>query len=84
MYPTKKKHIQLVLPFFGGISNFSAISFLQFCSPIIHQFIPENSFDLLHIGVSNQSGNKGGVKIECHNCFNIHRRRIRQNKKHTQ
>ena len=35
----------------------------SFCSPIILQFVPENSFDSVQIGVSNQSWNKGGVKI---------------------
>ena len=33
---------------------------IQFCCPIIHQFKPENSFDLVQNWVSNQSLNKGG------------------------
>ena len=48
---------------------------------------PKFHYELVYIGVSNQSRNKGGVKIECHNCFNIlarkhsvHRRRTRRKK----
>ena len=44
-------------------SSFSVISSLLFCSPIIHQFIPENSFDFIQIRVSSQSCNRAGVKI---------------------
>ena len=56
--------------FFEVRSNILAISFKQFCSPIIHQFKPENSFDVVQIGVSNHSLNTGGVKTKCHRCFN--------------
>ena len=51
-----------VFLFFGVGSNSSAISFIQFCRQIIHQFMPENSFDSVQIGVRNQSWNKGGSK----------------------
>ena len=51
--------------------KYSAISLIHFRSPIIHQFKPENSVDLVQIGVSNQSLSKGGVKINCHKHFNM-------------
>ena len=44
---------------------------MQFSSKIIHQFKPENLFDSIQIGITNQSLNKGGVKIKCHKCFSM-------------
>ena len=63
--------IQQSFLFFGVRSYILAISFIQVCSPIILQFKPENSFDSVQIGVSNQSLNTGGVEIKCHKCFDM-------------
>ena len=45
---------------------FKIRSMIQSCSPIIHQFQPENSVDSVEVGGCNQSLNKGGVKIKRH------------------
>ena len=72
-YPTKQKRINTVgfSIFRSWIKFCSAILSLHFGSPINYQFIPENLIDLIQIEDSNQSSNKEGVKIECHNCFNM-------------
>ena len=40
--------------YFGVGSNISVSLFIKSCSPIIHKFMPEKSFDLVYIGVSNR------------------------------
>ena len=64
IYPKKETHTVGFTIFFG--SNFPVTLFLPFCSLIIYQFMSENSFDLVQIGVSNR-----GVIIKCHKCFNM-------------
>ena len=69
IYLTTKRNVySSVFHFFRVIS---AISFITFCSLIIYQFMPENSFGSVQIRVSNQSSNKGRVKIELRKCCNI-------------
>ena len=49
IYPTKIETLAVVFFsfFFETGSKFSAVLSLQSCSPIIHQFMFENSFDLV-------------------------------------
>lgn len=59
--------------------NYSTIYFIQFCSPISHQFKPKYSFDSIGKGISNDCLNKEGVKIKCHKYFNMkYGRHLRQ------
>ena len=71
LYPRKKRNAYS-RDFFFSIFLIYVKDFSYFIdtvsSPIIHMFMPENSFDSVQIGVNFQSGNKGKVKIKCHKC----------------
>ena len=54
-YTRQKEPHTVFFSVFGVISNRSAISFVQLCSLIIHQPMPENSFDSVQNGVSGQN-----------------------------
>ena len=73
IYPTKKNACSRIFFcfFFWSQIKYSTISFIQFSSSIINQLKPENTFNSVKIGVSNQSLNKEGVKTKCHKCFNM-------------
>ena len=58
--PDKKKKKKKKRKHTVGVSIFKAESIFSAISSM-----PENSFELVQIGVSN----KGGVKIKCHKCF---------------